>query len=182
MSAQSVSDLHTAIVRRGKLCVVFHGYISDSWRFMLDGTFFDGLKRTDTPDGSAFRKGSQVFTDFPERVYLRAYSAVGRCARDLRDLGPWPADFSPAFVRGLHAQAGYVRQGRRYAVEITEVEELPTPLEWPGTTVEFPAASYLWVLKTKGVRLTDLLVVDLFSKDGTKIGEFTIDLAGHTGL
>ena len=181
-SAQTVSDLHTAIVRVGKLCVDFHGYISDSWRFTLDGTFFDGLKRVDTADGPTFRKGPQVFTDFPDELYLRAYSAVGRCARDPRDLGPWPADFSPDLVRGLHAQGGYFRQGQRYPVEVSEVEEERIPFLWPRNTVKFPAGSYLWILNTKGVRLTDTLVVDLFSKDAAKVGQFTVDLAGRTGL
>jgi len=181
LSAQRVSDLHTAIVRVGKQRVVFHGYVSDSWRYMPEGTFFDGLKRVDTPDGPIFRKGLQVFTDLPDELYLRAYSAVRRCPRDLRDLGPPPADFSPAFVRRLRPEAGYLRRGRRYRVEITEVEESPAGL-WPGITVEFPAAFYLWSPDTRGARLTDALFVDLFSGDGTKIGEFTIDLAGHTGL
>jgi hypothetical protein len=171
--------LRTPLVRVGDACVHFEGSISESWREIHYGNFFHSLQRIDTTGGPTFRKGSEIVTDFPDRLYLSAYAFVARCSEDLKAAGPWP-NAAPDFVKGLRAEAAYARDLHLHRLEIAKVEE--ALLWWgPGLPGAFPTWYYMWVLKTNGVRLTDLLVVDLLSKDGRNMGRFTVDLAGRTG-
>jgi hypothetical protein len=171
--------LSTSFVRVHGACVIFDAWISDSWREIQYGNFFHSLKRIDTASGPTFRKGSEIVTDFPDQLYLSVNSRVARCSEDLKATGPWPSA-TPDFVKGLRAEAGYVRDLRLHRLEISEVEE---GMLWiaPGFPGAQPTWYYMWVLKTTGARLTDPLVVDLLSKDGTNMGRFTVDLAGRTG-
>jgi len=172
-------ELSTSFVRVDGACVSFDGRISDSWREIPDGSFFRSLERIDKPSGPTFRKGSQAVTDFPDQLYPRVCSLAARCSEDLKAVGPWP-NATPDFVKGLRAEAGYVRDLHLHRLEITKVEEGAL---WvcAGLPTAFPTWYYLWVLKTNGVLLTDPLVVDLLSRDGRNMGRFTVDLAGRTG-
>jgi len=170
-----VHRLHTSVTRVRGACISFDGDFSDTWHWVVAGDFFSRLSRVGTPERPVFRMGSEVVTDFPDELYIRAFSGVGRCSKDLKYLGPWPTA-NPDLVRGIRPEAAYVRDLHRYPIEISEIEDAPaffglTPLQ------QYPTWYYLWLVKTKGVRLTDSVVVDLSSKDGTSVGRFTVDLA-----
>jgi hypothetical protein len=140
------------------------------------GNFFRVLKRTDSTNGPIFRRGSQVLTDYPDDVFLEFWPLISRCSKDLKYINDWPTQ-TPDFLRSIRAEFRYMRELRSYPLE-TELAEESTFDMLGGTTVW----SYRFLIKTKGVRLTDRLVVTLFLKDGTRAGEFIVDLAGKTGL
>jgi hypothetical protein len=171
-----IHELREVFTRVGDACVGFSGWITDSPNILttLEKDYFAGLKRVDTPQGPAFYRGSQPITDFPDELYILAYSSVARCSKNMKKTGEWPTA-TPEFLKNLRAEAVYIRDLERHPVEITEIEEGGVYMG-VNPMLQFPTYSYHWVLKTKGIRLTDPLVVDLFSKDGTKVGRFSVNL------
>jgi hypothetical protein len=165
----------SGVTRVKGACINFHGSFSDTWHEILAGDYFSRLERAETPQGPVFRMGSEVVANFPDQVYIRAYAGVSRCSKDLKGLGPWPTVL-PELARGVRAEAAYVRDLHRYPLEINEVEDA-LAFCWVLPLEQRPTWYYLWLVKTKGVRLTDTLIVDLFSKDGASVGRFTIKLA-----
>jgi len=174
---QSVNSLTTAFVLFGDACLGFKGTMraGSPSDVMTPEDFFYDLKRISSPQGPIFRKGSRIVTEYPDEVSLYARAWVTRCSKDMRYLGEWPTR-TPDFVRGLRAEAGYIRDLRLHPLEINLAEE--------GTVLVIDRIcwGYHFVMKTKGVRLTDTLVVSLWSREGTKMGEFWVALAGNTGL
>ena len=51
------------IIRVREGCVGFIAYFHS-------GTFFQGIKRTETPHGPVFRKGNRIVTQFPDQMDL----------------------------------------------------------------------------------------------------------------
>lgn len=168
VSRQSVHLLWGGGRRLGEACVW-----CDGWLEARD--FFNGLKRVDSPGGPEFRKGSRVFTFFPDDVSLRFSAIAVRCSEDMKYVDEWPTS-TPEFVKSFRAEARYIRDLHLHPLDINLAEEGTT------TFLHHTFWSYRFVINTKGVRLTDTLVVYLYSKDGQKMGQFTVDLAGRTGL
>jgi hypothetical protein len=166
---QSVSILSTAASLIGEACVFFIGSIEA-------GDFFRVLRRTNSPDGPIFKKGPQVLTDYPDEVCLNFETAISRCSKDLKYIGDWPTG-TPDFLRSMRAESRYMRDLRSYPLETVLAKEGTCDILGVETVW-----CYRFLIKTKGVRLTDKLVVTLFLKDGTRAGEFIVDLAGKTDL
>jgi hypothetical protein len=163
----------TSAIRIGEACVFFSGVL-------FPNDFFHGLKRTRTPSGSIFHKRGEVFTQYPEELTLDADPEVFRCRKDITYLGPWPVD-AQEFLGPLRVEAGYVRDLHLYPLDITLAQEGTVKYALDDLTNQ-KHWRYTYVIQAKGVRLTDKLVVSFYVWDGTKVGEFIVDLAGKTGL
>ena len=164
--------------RLGDNCIVFEGTLRSGSKRGLEPSgpnFFHGLKRSSSPSGPVFRNGSHVFTEYPDEVSFYVGAWGSRCSKDYRYIAEWPTP-TPEFVKGLHAEAGYVRELRLRPLEVNLAEEGSVEIR------ERTYWQYHFVMETKGVRLTEPLVINLLSKDGTRMAQFVVDLAGRTHL
>jgi hypothetical protein len=134
------------------------------------GRFFIDLKEKKTPGGPVFRVGHKVVTDFPDQVRLVITLASGvPCSRNVP---PGPAIPSLEALKSLQAEAAYVRDLKKYPLGITLQQEgvdLPPGFEaYSGRLQQFR-----FELKTKGVLLTDALLITLYSKDHAKVAQLS---------
>lgn len=73
------------------------------------GEFFTGLERSDTPNGTQFRKSGQMVSEFPDYVALEIATKVWECARgplDYNDVNLRIASSSRAFGTSFSGQMG----------------------------------------------------------------------------
>lgn len=153
-------------LRVGGGCVAIGGALG-AGRFFLD------LKRKNTAQGPVFRVGHKIVTEFPERVLVVITLSSGvPCSR-----GKPPEAVIPSLdaLKSPRGEAVYIRDLRMYPLEINlEAEGSDSP---PGVTPLSITMNRVWYyrfdLETKGVRLTDALVISLFSKEGTKIAQLS---------
>jgi hypothetical protein len=151
----------------------------------FDGTlqpfsFFKKLKATKTSEGVTFRQGPRIISDYPDEVRLWIQAAPCYCSAKERSfllLPPWPTgDWPSDAVKTPRAEAAYLRDLRLHPLEIDLAEEgeIGNVSALPRTPGYEPLHSmeYTFVIRTKGVRLADPLVVDLFSKNGEKFARF----------
>lgn len=153
-------------LRVGEGCVEFQG-------FFASGRFFFDLKRKNTANGPVFHVGHRVVAEFPDEVMLTVEVASWTSCSRGAQLGPVIPSLDP--FKSLRAEAVYIRDLKKCPLEINLKEEGNDAPAWAGQI----AKDCLWVLryelKTKGVRLTDALLITLFSKEGKKV----TDLSWH---
>ena len=141
---------------------------------ITDPEFFDGLRRFDTNHGTEFRRGSEVVTQFPEKLTLTFTIADFPCADQLKTIGQRnyltremmsKIHLTFFWKRGIALRpAGNVT---REAAQIVKVEpynkdvadELPERFRWIFQ-LSIPCA---------GVPITDSLVLILRSSDSNRI-------------
>lgn len=156
--------LNGEAVRIGDGCVGFDGDL------IGPGGFFHDLKRRNTAYGPVFRVGHTTVTDFPDEVVLDVVLRSGvACSK-----GAVPRGAAPSLdpLKSLRAEAAYVRDLRMEPLEIN-LREIVTP----NFPIPPPVRKRLWIyrfeVKTKGVRLTDALVISLFSEEGKKVAQLS---------
>jgi len=134
------------------------------------GGFFFNLKRRMTAEGLVFRVGHTTVTNFPDAVVLSVGLISGvPCSR----ASPTGAVPSLEALKSPRAEAVYIRDMKTHPLEISLSEEGNTP---PPNAPPVPLNrvwTYLFRVDTKGVLLTDALVITLFSKDGKQFAQLT---------
>ena len=138
------------------------------------GDLFRGMRRTDSSDGPIFRKGGRSYRYFPDEVPLLLIVTASRCRKDGTEYGPWrPAALD--LLRSVHVEAAYIADLKLHPLEVGLAEQ---------GTVDDPARlgtwawEYRFVIQTKGVELRDPVIVWVLSRDGKKLAECPIRLAG----
>ncbi len=156
----------------GAACVGFKGILQPA-------SFFKGLKCVKTPDGLVCRQGPRTISDYPDEIKLFVSASPSYCSTKERvfPLPPWPTgDWPPDSVKSPGAEAAYIRDLKLYPLEIGLAEEgenvnvrlhARPPVSEPLYPME-----YTFVIRTKGVRLADPLVVTLFTKNGERLVRF----------
>jgi hypothetical protein len=157
-------QLYGETVRVGEGCVFVDGVLHA-------GRFFVELKKKRTANGLVFRVGHKVVADFPAQVMLNVDLVSGvPCSRGAP---PGPAIPSLDGLESLRAEAVYVRDLKRYPLEIGLASEGTDSAPWLPEV----SAQRLWFLQydlsTKGVRLTDALMITLLTKDGKKFADLS---------
>jgi hypothetical protein len=156
--------LNGEAVRIGDGCVGFEGSL------IGPAGFFQDLKRKNTANGPVFRVGRKTVTDFPDEVVLDLVLRSGvACSKGVLPKGPAPS-LDP--LKSLRAEAAYVRDLRVEPLETTLPEEVTLYIPLPPA-VRKRLLYYRFEVKTKGVRLTDALVISLFSEDGKKLAQLS---------
>jgi hypothetical protein len=154
------------ILRMDKGCA---GFLADA----LPDEFFYGLKRSDTPQGPVFRNGKRVVADFPDETYFYIRVLPARCSEHDPVPLQWGPDV-PEFLKTPRGEAAYIKDGRTQPLEVGLAQE---GLEQSA----LGRRVYVWwfyrfVVKTKGVHLSDPVVFSLHSRDGRKLAQFTLRL------
>jgi hypothetical protein len=151
-------------VRVGDGCVDIRGALA-SGRFFLD------LKRRKTAAGPVFRLGHRTVTDFPDEVTLTLALASGFPCSKGEPPGPAVPSLEP--LKSGHAEGVYIRELRTYPLGIDLISEGNNLPAGAPPELRERVWFYRFRLETKGVRLTDALLITLFSKEGKKVAELS---------
>jgi hypothetical protein len=157
-----INDLGFDIVSVEKGCIAYSAYF-------VAPKFFQNLKRTETQGGPVFRQGHRVMSEFPETLLLNVDAGPARCSKDAPPTPTWAGEWPPNFIKTPHIEAVYIRELKPYPLEVVLSEEGEMPGDFPIYTPRL----YRFVVKTKGVLLTDRMHFTLSSKDGQKLAEFS---------
>lgn len=133
----------------------------------LSGEFFKRLERSDSPNGTQFRKSGQMVSEFPDYVVLEIATKVWECAPG--DL--WIITMStsasplPPELLGLRFRVKWAGSSIR---DLGEVE--PEIVTEPWTELRPPEEFYRVEIPSHGVPLTDSLEIRILTKAGSQIG------------
>lgn len=133
--------------------------------------FFDNLKRIDDAAGTTYRRGSQIVTHFPEKLFVEFFIKDSPCSLELGETSPRPALTREMLARlrlrlfwkkGLAMRPvenakiiqGAVQPLQPYAPDLNK--ELPQRYEW----------TYSMTVPSAGIPLGDSLVFVLETPDG----------------
>ena len=133
--------------------------------------FFDKLKRIDDEAGTTYRRGSQVVTHFPDKLFVEFYIKDSPCSIELGETSPRPV-LTREMLASLRLRLFWKKGLAMQPVEdakVTEAEvhplqpyasdlkkDLPRRYEW----------TYSMTVPSAGVPLEDSLVFVLETPDG----------------
>jgi hypothetical protein len=162
----------------GGIMFATEGGLSELTCFRLDGrvtapVFFDDFKRVDDQNGTEYRSGKEVVTEFPEALRVTFVMFDIPCKRNT--LEPGPRKYLTKEIMKSMRFSFYWKRG----LELRHIENLKPPtataeLIEPFNTEskeELPKRSR-WILEFKipgaGVPLTDRLVLIIRTADGRR--------------
>ena len=146
-------------VRSGSVCVNFVPFLEADY-------FFKGLERIDTPEGSVFRRNSQVIENFPNYLVVEINIRIEQCDADLYTPAP-----SPAFVKGMHFRAQWKRGLYLRPVAGVLIEGKPVHLDEGDNRMLF-----VMKLHDRDVPLTDHLIISVISAQGKLLSRMSARL------
>ena len=163
-----VVSIDHMIVHDGSRCAAFASFISSD-------EFFEGLKATETASGRTFHRRGEEVTVFPDSLSVEIESTLWDCST----VPPIPstASVTTAFMSGLKFKTWWKTGFKGRPVDVISFRSLP-----PQSSVlsEFESVSPVWTftikIASKGVPLTDHLVVEIYSKDGAFLGRMAAHL------
>ncbi len=141
--------LSTGQIRRGDICVNFIPMLQS-------GSFFDGLERIDSSQGSEFRKDSHLVTNFPDYMIVEMNVRIEQCDADIYTPAP-----TPAFVKGMHFRVQWKRGVYLRPVGSVAIEEKPVRMEEGDNRKLF-----VMTIRDHDVPLTDHLIISVIGPDG----------------
>jgi hypothetical protein len=141
--------LSTGQIRRGDICVNFIPVLQS-------GSFFDGLERIDSPQGSEFRKNSRVVTNFPDFMTVEMNVRIEDCDTDVYTPVP-----TPDFVKGIHFRVQWKRGLAMRPVASVSIEQKPVLMDEGDNRKLF-----LMYIHDRDVPLTDHLIISVIGADG----------------
>jgi len=142
--------------------------------------FFTGLKRHETARGIEFHRGADVAKFFPEELSVRIWIREFPCHVGLTAVSPLLA--TPEEMSSLHFEAFWKRGMRMRPVETLTLrsffqrKEQPTTLVGVPVTIQRDTWVYDLTVVSKGVPLTDHLILEIFSKDGLRLARVSAQL------
>ena len=160
----------------GGVQLVTDGNVPDGPCFRLTGrltaeNFFDNLRRVDTTTGTLYRRGNDVVTEFPERMNLSFVLYDHPCPHTLQPAGTrvyltkamitkfrvgfsWKHGMEMRPAKEIVLKSAEAHPILNYAHDLTQ--DMPQRYEW---WFDFDVPS-------KGVPLTDSLVLQIYQPDG----------------
>jgi hypothetical protein len=141
--------LSTGQIRRDDICVNFIPLLQS-------GSFFDGLERIDSSQGSEFRKNSRTITNFPDYMIVEMTVRIEQCDTDIYTPAP-----TPAFVKGMHFRVQWKRGVSLRPVGSVSIEQRPVRMEEGDNRTLF-----VMTIRDHDVPLTDHLIISVIGPDG----------------
>jgi hypothetical protein len=164
-----IISIDQAIFPHGNLCVPL--VVA-----MTSGDFFNGLRMSATQSSRRFYKHNQQITEFPSETTVFVRASMLACS-------PFPyvpvsreeaEDFMSALNFELEWQSPDL--GRKPVEGFTlRLVSPPAPV-WPENEKPVPVWTYILTVKTKGVPLTDDLVVTMHSETGNLLSRMAVHL------
>ena len=138
------------------------------------GDFFEGLEVRKTQSGLQFRKGHQVFDNFPSEVTVNVRLSTSHCVG--------PHDFHPdfifdkKFISSLQFEAFWQRRLEKRTADLGLFSSGESGRD--SFENDFKVSWWVYILKIRcpNVPLTDSLTVQILSSDGKRVGRFSVRL------
>jgi hypothetical protein len=162
----------------GGIVFATEGSLSEQTCFRLDGRvaapdFFDDFKRMDDENGTEYRSGKEVVTEFPEALHVTFVIFDIPCKS--RELQPSPRRYLTQEIMKSLRFSFYWKRG----VEMRHLENLKPPAATAEIVEPFNTESkeelpkrYRWILEfnipSASVPLTDRLVLIIRTPDGRR--------------
>jgi hypothetical protein len=151
------------------------GHLENGSCFRLSGQvtapdFFDGLRRVDTDEGTAYFLRDQIVTEFPGEIFVTLHLLDAPCSLDLKETAvrpPITAEIISTLRLNFYWKAGVtmrpVESSKRTAAGIRRLtpystqaaEELAPRFEW----------NYSFIIQSAGVPLSNDLVFIIENED-----------------
>jgi hypothetical protein len=160
--------VRAATYRNGAWCIDFSDLVKSA-------DFFDGLERKDSPEGPAFYKGSTRITQFPDEITIYVVAQTRDCKAEWSF--PWPpviTDQETKFMNALHFQTKWKRGMDERPADSSFTVRGPESVIWPE--YDPPSWNFTLNLKSRGVPLTDQLVIEIYARDRRAIVRFAVHL------
>jgi hypothetical protein len=163
-----VVSIDHMIIHDGSRCAAFASFLSSD-------EFFEGLEATETASGRMFHRRGEEVTVFPDSLSVEIKSSLSDCSI----VPPIPSveSVTTAFMSGLKFKTWWKTGFKERPVDVISFKSLP-----PQSSVlsESEAVSPVWTftikIASKGIPLTDHLVVEIYSKDGAFLGRMAAHL------
>jgi len=155
--------------QKGKFCTEFAA-------FMTSKDFFEGLEAKETPSGRIFAKGKTQVTEFPETITVEIQALMHDCAGQVWGPMRLPTDLSVAkpFMSALNFQLKWKRLLDERPANYSLTVSSPESAFWPEN--DPPYWTYDLEINSKGVPLTDHLVIEIHSKDQALVARLAVHL------
>ena len=163
----------------GGLVLVTNGSLPNGVCFRLVGkvtapTFFDNLKRIDTRNGATFKRGSEMVTQFPERVFVIfvIHDWYDPTCPPRKENGAGPQYLTQAMMSSLQLSLYW-----KHGVDLRPIDKVESKYFSVNPIIPYAAAqahdlpekfewAYEFAVPSAGVPLTDSLVFILRTRDG----------------
>ena len=134
--------------------------------------FFAGLKRRETARGIEFRRGANAVESYPEELSVRIWIREFPCHVGLTEASPLlttPEEMSSLQFKGFWKRGMEMRSVEGLALRaFYRRKEQPTALVGLPVTIQRDTWVYDLTVVSKGVPLTDHLILEIFTKDGLR--------------
>ena len=158
---KGIVPIDQAMFSDGKLCVPL--VVA-----MTAGDFFSGLKADQTPAGRRFYKHAKQVTQFPEQTTIFVRASMLSCS--LFPYVPVKSEDAEDFMHHLNFTLEWHSEVEQKPVEaVTSKLIAPGPPVWPENQKPIPVWSYIFTVNTRGVPLTDDLIITLQSETGSVV-------------
>jgi hypothetical protein len=163
-----VVSIDHMIVHEGSRCAAFASFISSD-------DFFDGLEATETASGRTFRRRGKEVTAFPDSLSVEISSTLSDCS--IVPPMPAAASVTAAFMPGLKFKTWWKTGFKHRPVDVISFKSLPpqAPVLLESES-DSPVWTFMMKIDSKGVPLTDHLIVEIYSKDGAFLGRMAAHL------
>ena len=149
-----------------------HGSCTDFVAFVTSGDFFEGLEPRETPDGRKFYKDSKQVTEFPEAVTIELQALMRDCTRV--PILPVNTATAKDFMSTLNFDLQWKRELEQRSAVFSTAVSSPDSHVW--SEGEPPYWTFDLEVKTKGVPLTDHLVVEVHSENRQLVARLALHL------
>lgn len=122
--------------------------------FFLSGEFFAGLHRNKPPDESTFKKGSQIFRTFPDRLFVNVEATAYSCSGQ-----PLPMGIGGGLLSDPVFETAW-----KTGDELGSAKVVPDQVRHKNYSLRW---DYFLEIPAKDVPLTEELVVDVIMREGT---------------
>jgi hypothetical protein len=163
-----VVSIDHLIVHEGSRCAAFASFISSD-------EFFEGLEATESASGRTFHRRGEEVTVFPDSLSVEIKSSLSDCST----VPPIAsvASVTTAFMSGLTFKTWWKTGFKQRPVDVISFKSVPPQ---SSALSESEPVSQVWTftikIASKGVPLTDHLVVEIYSKDGAFLGRMAAHL------
>lgn len=150
--------------------------------FMSSGDFFEALRISEVASSRKFYRGDKEVTDFPDTITIEIRSTMSACSNLL--VKPAVNSVAHDFTSGVTVKAKWITGLKERPAEIASLALSPpdaSEVPWVSGS-EMPVWTFMLTIVSKGVPLSDHLNLELYSKDGTLLGQMTGRLWEHISI
>jgi hypothetical protein len=159
-------DFGSQLVQLNDGCLAFDGTVKS-------GNFFGDLKRKDIGSQLEFRKRGKVVTEYPESLTTSIRIAAGECDSTLSNMpssilrgDSYSLKFQVEWKKGTQLRAAVLSPVVAHCIGYSSISAA-------GQDAATPTIACQLTIESKGVPLTDHLIVSVFAPDGKRLARLS---------